>query len=72
MGMVVSSSIVWDALLNATLLRDVMRVVPSIPQWPRYSSKPTNFVFRLSQNQSYVEADTYRASGMTFINSIAR
>ncbi|OOQ88310.1 carboxylesterase family protein [Penicillium brasilianum] len=46
--------------------------VPHIPKWSSYSSKATNFVFRLSRNESYVEADTYRASGMEFINSIAR
>ncbi|KAJ5175347.1 uncharacterized protein N7482_001224 [Penicillium canariense] len=46
--------------------------VPHIPHWPRYSAKPANFVFRLSRNESYVEVDTYRASGMEFINSLPR
>ncbi|KAJ5397744.1 hypothetical protein N7509_005857 [Penicillium cosmopolitanum] len=43
-----------------------------IPQWPRYSSKATNFVFRLPRNESYIEADSYRASGISVINNIAR
>ncbi|KAJ5156778.1 hypothetical protein N7492_009581 [Penicillium capsulatum] len=43
-----------------------------IPQWPRYSSQATNFVFRLPRDTSYVERDDYRASGMDFINRISR
>lgn len=54
------------------ILTLMIRAVPHIPQWPRYSSKPANFVFRLPRNESYVEADTYRAAGMDYINSIAR
>ncbi|KAI2792220.1 hypothetical protein POX_b02257 [Penicillium oxalicum] len=46
--------------------------VSGIPRWPRYSSQSSNFVFRLPRRETYVEADTYRASGMAYINSIAR
>ncbi|OQE16712.1 hypothetical protein PENSTE_c023G08461 [Penicillium steckii] len=46
--------------------------VEKIPKWPRYSSKTANFVFRLPRNGSYIESDSYRASGMAVINSIAR
>ncbi|KAJ5580014.1 Triacylglycerol lipase (LipA) [Penicillium hispanicum] len=46
--------------------------VPAIPTWPRYSSQAANFVFRLPRSESYVEADTYRAEGIDYINSIAR
>ncbi|KAF3030899.1 hypothetical protein E8E15_011313 [Penicillium rubens] len=46
--------------------------VSDIAKWPKYSSRTANFVFRLPQNESYIEADTYRADGMDYINSIAR
>ncbi|RAH71997.1 putative triacylglycerol lipase (LipA) [Aspergillus aculeatinus CBS 121060] len=48
--------------------------VDGIPHWPRYtpSDGPSNFVFRLPRTESYVEADTYRAEGIEYINSIAR
>ncbi|RAH82887.1 alpha/beta-hydrolase [Aspergillus japonicus CBS 114.51] len=48
--------------------------VDGIPQWPRYTPAdgPANFVFRLPRTESYVEADTYRAEGIEYINSIAR
>ncbi|PYH79516.1 triacylglycerol lipase [Aspergillus uvarum CBS 121591] len=48
--------------------------VDGIPQWPRYTPAdgPSNFVFRLPRTESYVEADTYRAEGIEYINSIAR
>lgn len=59
-------------LYQSIVLTHRWNAVPHIPKWPSYSSKATNFVFRLSRNESYVEADTYRASGMEFINSIAR
>lgn len=51
---------------------DLTCVVPHIPQWPEYSSKKANFVFRLPRNENYVEADTYRVEGMEVINRIAR
>ncbi|KAJ5373753.1 hypothetical protein N7517_005759 [Penicillium concentricum] len=43
-----------------------------VARWPKYSSRATNFVFRLPRNDSYIEADTYRAAGIDYINSIAR
>ncbi|KAJ6180361.1 hypothetical protein N7519_010822 [Penicillium mononematosum] len=46
--------------------------VSDVAEWPKYSSRATNFVFRLPQNESYIEADTYRVDGMDYINSIAR
>ncbi|KAJ5675703.1 hypothetical protein N7462_008600 [Penicillium macrosclerotiorum] len=46
--------------------------VSRIPEWPRYSTHATNFVFRLPRNESYLEADNYRVSGMAYLNSIAR
>ncbi|KAJ5300743.1 uncharacterized protein N7443_005745 [Penicillium atrosanguineum] len=46
--------------------------VSHVPQWPEYSSKITNFVFRLPRKDSYIEDDTYRATGIDVINSIAR
>ncbi|KAF7718094.1 Carboxylic ester hydrolase [Penicillium ucsense] len=46
--------------------------VSHLPAWPRYSSHASNFVFRLPRSESYVEADTYRASGIKYINGIAR
>ncbi|KAJ6104377.1 hypothetical protein N7523_010697 [Penicillium sp. IBT 18751x] len=46
--------------------------VSHVPQWPKYSSKTKNFVFRLPMNESYIEDDTYRAKGMNVINGIAR
>lgn len=47
-------------------------LVSDIAQWPKYSSRATNFVLRLPRNESYVEADTYRVDGIDYINSIAR
>ncbi|KAJ5412022.1 uncharacterized protein N7487_006381 [Penicillium crustosum] len=46
--------------------------VSDIAKWPKYSSRATNFVLRLPRNESYIEADTYRAEGIDYINSIAR
>ncbi|EKV15926.1 Triacylglycerol lipase (LipA), putative [Penicillium digitatum PHI26] len=46
--------------------------VSDIAEWPTYSSRATNFVFRLPRKESYVEADTYRVDGIDYINSIAR
>ncbi|KAL4787594.1 Alpha/Beta hydrolase protein [Aspergillus varians] len=53
--------------------------VPDIPQWPQYltksnstSNNPSNFVFRLPRNESYVEDDDYRVDGMAYINTIPR
>ncbi|KAJ5681691.1 uncharacterized protein N7477_001631 [Penicillium maclennaniae] len=46
--------------------------VSHVPQWPEYSSQSKNFVFRLPRNESYIEDDTYRATGMNVINGIAR
>ncbi|PWY64057.1 carboxylesterase family protein [Aspergillus heteromorphus CBS 117.55] len=47
--------------------------VSNIPTWPTYNpSDPQDFVFQLPRTDSYVEADTYRAEGMAYINSIAR
>ncbi|RAK95454.1 putative triacylglycerol lipase (LipA) [Aspergillus ibericus CBS 121593] len=47
--------------------------VSDIPQWPKYDpADPYNFVFRLPRNECYVEADTYRAEGMEYINTIVR
>ncbi|KAL4932324.1 putative triacylglycerol lipase (LipA) [Aspergillus undulatus] len=47
--------------------------VPDIPAWPKYTSDtPSNFVFRLPREESYVEGDDYRVEGMEFINSIPR
>ena len=42
-----------------------------LPEWPSYDIvKPTNMV--LQPGGSYVEADTFRAEGIGFINSVAR
>ncbi|KAL2838405.1 Alpha/Beta hydrolase protein [Aspergillus pseudodeflectus] len=53
--------------------------VSDISQWPRYPFKssstkvqPSNFVFRLPRDQSYVEDDTYREEGMAYLNTISR
>ncbi|KAE8322615.1 Alpha/Beta hydrolase protein [Aspergillus sergii] len=46
--------------------------VANIPQWPQYSQETSNFVFRLPKDGSYIEADTYRADGIDYINSIPR
>ncbi|KAL4952420.1 Alpha/Beta hydrolase protein [Aspergillus filifer] len=48
--------------------------VSSIPEWPAYPSglEPSNFVFRLPREESYVEGDGYRGEGMEYINSIPR
>ncbi|KAL2796453.1 Alpha/Beta hydrolase protein [Aspergillus keveii] len=53
--------------------------VSDIAQWPRYPTKssstkaqPSNFVFRLSRGESYVEDDTYREEGMAYLNTIPR
>ncbi|KAL4937647.1 hypothetical protein BDV06DRAFT_232444 [Aspergillus oleicola] len=47
--------------------------VSSIAQWPSYPSEtPSNFVFRLPREESYVEDDDYRVGGMEYINSIPR
>ncbi|KAL4976588.1 Alpha/Beta hydrolase protein [Aspergillus desertorum] len=48
--------------------------VNGIPQWPRYSAvdSPSNFVFRLPKNESYVEADDYRVDGIAYLNAIPR
>ncbi|XHF98944.1 hypothetical protein AWENTII_002470 [Aspergillus wentii] len=46
--------------------------VSNIPRWPKYTEDPTNFVFRLPMNESYVEDDTFRATGIEYINSIQR
>ncbi|KAL4965319.1 putative triacylglycerol lipase (LipA) [Aspergillus stella-maris] len=48
--------------------------VNSIPEWPAYisDSAPSNFVFRLPREESYVEGDGYRMEGMEYINSIPR
>ncbi|KAK1142296.1 hypothetical protein N8T08_008041 [Aspergillus melleus] len=47
--------------------------VPQIAPWPRYAPhEPTNFVFRLPRQESYVEVDTDREEGMAYINGIAR
>lgn len=44
--------------------------VKGIPQWPVYSnSDPQDFVFSANVT-SHPEADTYRAKGTEFINSI--
>jgi carboxylesterase type B len=42
-----------------------------LPLWPQYSTgKPTNMV--LNATSSFVEADTFRRAGISFINSIWR
>ncbi|KAL1964878.1 hypothetical protein VTN77DRAFT_6231 [Rasamsonia byssochlamydoides] len=42
-----------------------------LPSWPKYSlQQPTNMV--LNSNGSFVEADTWRKAGITFINTIWR
>ncbi|KAL4738873.1 Alpha/Beta hydrolase protein [Aspergillus similis] len=48
--------------------------VNDIPKWPQYSTSasPSNFVFRLPRNESYVEADDYRAGGIAYLNTIPR
>ncbi|KAI9044261.1 putative triacylglycerol lipase (LipA) [Aspergillus affinis] len=47
--------------------------VPQIASWPRYTPhNPSNFVFRLPRQQSYVEPDTDREEGMAYLNGIAR
>ncbi|KAE8143921.1 Alpha/Beta hydrolase protein [Aspergillus pseudotamarii] len=46
--------------------------VANIPQWPQYSQEASNLVFRLPKDGSYIEADTYRADGIDYINSIPR
>ncbi|KAL4803973.1 Alpha/Beta hydrolase protein [Aspergillus unguis] len=53
--------------------------VPGIPQWPQYTTNtssspdsPSNFVFRLPREDSYVERDDYRVEGMAYLNTIAR
>ncbi|KAL4993601.1 Alpha/Beta hydrolase protein [Aspergillus recurvatus] len=48
--------------------------VNDIPQWPQYSTwdSPSNFVFRLPRNESYVEADDYRVDGIAYLNTIRR
>ncbi|KAJ5788039.1 hypothetical protein N7457_003029 [Penicillium paradoxum] len=46
--------------------------VSGTAEWPKYASRATNFVFRLPRNESYVEADTYRAAGIEYINTIVR
>ncbi|KAL6233205.1 hypothetical protein BDW75DRAFT_215736 [Aspergillus navahoensis] len=48
--------------------------VNDIPQWPQYSTSdsPSNFVFRLPRNESYVEADDYRVDGIAYLNTIPR
>ncbi|KAL4748525.1 hypothetical protein BDW72DRAFT_195736 [Aspergillus terricola var. indicus] len=45
-----------------------------IPEWPQYSASasPSNFVFRLPRNESYVEADDYRVDGIAYLNTIPR
>ncbi|RDW67168.1 putative triacylglycerol lipase (LipA) [Aspergillus mulundensis] len=45
-----------------------------IPQWPEYSasSDPSNFVFRLPRDDSYVEKDDYRVEGIAYLNTIPR
>ncbi|KAF9892223.1 hypothetical protein FE257_001999 [Aspergillus nanangensis] len=44
-----------------------------VPQWTKYTlAKPTNFVFRLPREESYVEEDRDRVEGMEYINSIPR
>ncbi|KAF7595633.1 hypothetical protein BBP40_005381 [Aspergillus hancockii] len=35
--------------------------VENIQQWPKYSQKTSNFVFRLPKDESYIEDDIYRA-----------
>ncbi|CAG8948595.1 unnamed protein product [Penicillium salamii] len=48
--------------------------VSDISRWPEYASgtSASNFVLRLPRTESYTEADTYRAAGIAYINSIAR
>jgi carboxylesterase type B len=42
-----------------------------LPYWPRYTvEKPTNMV--LNATASFVEKDTFRKEGISFINSIWR
>ncbi|GAA5950607.1 hypothetical protein JCM3765_000548 [Sporobolomyces pararoseus] len=38
-------------------------------EWPNYQESPQNFVFR--RNGSWVEPDTYRAEGISYLNQIA-
>ncbi|CAG8248610.1 unnamed protein product [Penicillium salamii] len=49
-------------------------LVSGISRWPKYASgtSASNFVLRLPRTESYTEADTYRAAGIAYINSIAR
>jgi cholinesterase len=43
----------------------------TLPYWPRYTlATPQNMV--LNSNRSYVEPDTFRKEGITFINTIDR
>ncbi|KAL4759712.1 putative triacylglycerol lipase (LipA) [Aspergillus foveolatus] len=48
--------------------------IVNIPEWPQYSTSisPSNFVFRLPRNESYVEADDYRVDGIAYLNTIPR
>ncbi|KAL3475269.1 Alpha/Beta hydrolase protein [Aspergillus californicus] len=49
--------------------------VSSIPEWPQYTTAdetPSNFVFRLPRNGSYVQDDDYRVDGMSYLNTIVR
>ncbi|KAL4769714.1 Alpha/Beta hydrolase protein [Aspergillus nidulans var. acristatus] len=48
--------------------------IDDIPEWPQYSTSvsPSNFVFRLPSNESYVEADDYRVDGIAYLNTIPR
>lgn len=71
MGMVVSFNISFLQSLTGRMTILTL-LVSHIPQWPKYPTKATNFVFRLPRNESYIENDTYRAAGMDVINNIAR
>ena len=51
----------------------VASAVPQIAAWPRYALRdPSNFVFRLPRQESYIEDDTYRKEGMAYLNGIVR
>jgi cholinesterase len=43
----------------------------TLPYWPRYTrEEPQNMV--LNSNLSYIEPDTFRSAGISFINTIDR
>jgi acetylcholinesterase len=45
-------------------------IVQEVPVWSPYGKKATNFVFRA--DKSYIEKDSNRKEGVSFINSIVR